>query len=55
MPVRLRPRVPGPSCRFGGDGEVSYALPRLDDPLPDVTHIICIQGGAPEAAPGRAA
>jgi microcystin-dependent protein len=37
--------------QFGGDGQITYNLPLLADPVPDVKYIICTDGVGPVAAP----
>lgn len=35
---------------YGGDGEKTFALPKLASPLPGMTYIICLQGIYPSRA-----
>jgi microcystin-dependent protein len=35
-------------CQYGGDGEFSYALPKIDPPAPNLHYIICINGNYPQ-------
>lgn len=33
--------------KFGGDGEITFNLPKLDAPLPGMRYIICVNGQFP--------
>ena len=34
-------------CQYGGDGESSFALPKIDGPAPYLHYIICLNGNYP--------
>ena len=34
-------------CMYGGDGQSSFGLPKIDPPTPNLQYIICIDGTYP--------